>query len=190
MKSICFLALAMSMAFSHNALAAGDYLVDSISYNGSGCGPGFASWRQQGDSLQVEAQSYSVSLDSDQSRLERKNCQLSIDILKPEGWTFRVSKIKASGWARVSGSVEASLRLAHYFQASAVTQENSKIFNSWYRGGYEAKVEKGEWAPCGSDRALNVNTSLMLRRNSDSWASAYIKLNPKLDIQLDWKRCD
>ena len=148
--------------------------MDAISLNGSGCPSSFANWRQDGN-LIIDAQSYSVTLD--EGRLERKNCQLTLDTLKPEGWTYRVARVRLDGWARASGSVDVSARVSHYIQGSLASVEKQDI-HSWFRGNYKLETnEKGEWAPCETDRALNINTSLLLRRSSDAWASACMKFN-------------
>lgn len=167
-----------------------EYLtVDSIQINGSGCSNQYVGWDQWYDVLQVRTPAYSIQLNQN-SRFERKNCQAIVDILKPHGWTYRVARIKVTGWAQVAGKVNAAVTNSHYIQGQIETDTAKLEIRPWFRKNYSlVNDSKGEWAPCGVDRALNVNTAIILRRNDSGNEHAYLKVNPNIRVRLDWKRC-
>lgn len=164
-------------------------LVDSIQINGSGCFNQYVSWDQWDQVIQARTPDFSVQLDGN-LRFARKNCQAMLDIVKPHGWTYRVSEVEVSGWAQLSGSVEAKVSNYHYIQGQQDSPQAELNIGPWYYNHYKlVNKQAGEWAPCNSDRILNVNTAIMLRRKDSNPGNSFLKLNPNYLIRLDWKRC-
>ncbi|MFW7378001.1 MAG: DUF4360 domain-containing protein [Oligoflexus sp.] len=163
--------------------------IDSIQINGSGCSNEYVGWDQWSNTVQVRTPDYAIQTNPN-SRIERKNCQATIDVLKPYGWTYRVASVEVTGWAQVSGNIEAEVSNYHYIQGESRTDAKSMEIRSWYRDNYKLFNDtKGAWTPCGIDRVLNVNTAIMLRRTENAYGYGYLKVNPNVRVRLDWKRC-
>lgn len=185
---IATMGLSSGAAFAKSAPSGA--FVDSIQIIGSGCLRDYIEGYQLGPNhLGVKTPSFHVALEQN-SRIERKNCQAMIDIVKPDGWTYRVTRVRLNGWAHVSGNVEARVTNSHYIQGQARSSLVEQSISPWFRNNFRfINDEKGEWAPCGVDRILNVNTAIMVRRGENGKGHAYLKLNPNMRVQLEWKRC-
>jgi len=185
---IMVLGITQGAALASNQSGPGRVAVESIQINGSGCSMGYVGSDQWKDIVQARTPDYFIEVGR-YSGIERKNCQAIIDILKPQGWTYRVASIEVTGWAQVRGKVIAEVSNSHYIQGQSTTNSARLDFGPKFRNNYSLLNDtKGEWAPCGVDRALNVNTSILLRTSSND-DHAYLKVNPNTRIRLNWKRC-
>lgn len=126
----------------------------------------------------------------------RKNCQLSVDVDAPEGYTYAVIGIASRGFAHVEEGATALRRTNYYFQGNsesqAVSHEIKGPYNDHWRFADRTDPKERVYKPCGVDRNLNVNTELRVSKGDTTKASfiAMESAYANAVYQLAWKRCD
>ena len=178
-----------------------DVNIRNLVYNGTGCPLGSV-----GNSIRDDG---SIGLSLDEFYVEsgpgiprresRKNCQLTISLDVPEGWSFAVERLDNSGYASLARGTYGEIRTTMYFQGAS-GRNNQVSYATRLRGPYdrefeindEASVESILYSPCGASRALNINTSLRIGGKRD--ASAYMTLDRMdspydFNFRLRWRRC-
>lgn len=172
----------------------------SINYAGSGCPAGSIS-------ANVSPDSRALSLTMDEFVAEvgpgvplsagRRNCQLSIDLSYPSGWSYAVLRTQRRGYVNLEPGVTATQTSSFYFQGQSRSARLSTSFTGPTSRDYiiadtldsSAQV----WSPCSSSRALNVNIQTMLRATMRN-ARGIITLEAPIDgtlgsLALQWRRC-
>lgn len=179
------LSLTSSMASSFPQSAR----VDSVQIAGTGCSPQAVASDRLLDGYRIRTPSYTIRL-SPSDRFVRNNCQAIVDIRKPRGWTYRVRQIELTGNAQLSGRAEGTISNDFYFQGEArtATAEAGIPLNFRNNFRYTNSVD-GTWAPCNVDRALNVNTALVLRRSDGATGTGTLRINPSTRLWLEWRQC-
>lgn len=130
----------------------------------------------------------------------RKNCQLSLRIGIPAGFTFAISEADYRGFASLAPGAVGMERASYYFQGSAATASVSHSFagpmvDDWLVSD-SADVATLNFAPCGVQRNLNVNTELRVSAGSSdpSHTTSFMAMD-SVDgsvytvYHLAWKQC-
>ena len=162
-----------------------------IAGTADGCEPAEVSATSWDKRVSFETPDFSVWLGSE-DRIERKNCQLTANIEAPQGWTYAIDEIKVSGWAQTAWDVRTTVALSYYQQGEAQTFSAKRDLPNWFRGAYQLKLkpDSQQWASCsGSQRAININTSILARKGPESSGWAYAKVNEMVELRLKWKSC-
>lgn len=179
--------------------------VRSLSYAGSGCSAGSVD-----TSIAADRQSFTMYFDEFLAevgpgvalREKRKNCQLNIDLDYPSGWSYAVASLDYRGYVSLERGITATQSTSLYFQGQG--QRQTATLRQAFTGPIERDflIHDGlagaarVWSPCGSQRSLNLNTSIQLNTSS-SERSGLITLGYGAgdlpggvgQLALVWKRC-
>jgi len=201
---ICMLSLPLMFASSSKADAPNpdEVTIKDIVYNGSGCPPGSADVRlaRDGSSFRlVFGPEFEAEVGPGVPLIEsRKNCQVLLTLNVPQGFTFAVGIVDYRGSADIASGSRGLFRATHYFQGEADESTTTQTFDGPFSGDWRAfhVVELTElvWAPCGVERALNINASIRLARGSARWSDSFMTVDSERGrlftlIQFHWKTC-
>jgi Domain of unknown function (DUF4360) len=169
--------------------------------NGTGCKPGTAAVAVSPDNtaFTVTYSEYiaeagpSVALTA-----ARRNCQLSVAVNVPGGYTFAVNKTDYRGYANIAAGASAVQQASYYFQGMS---SNQIAVHPTLRGPFadnwqftdEVPLEALVWHPCGAQRNLNINTEIRLTKGT-STAASYINMDAtdsaiNTIIHYKWDEC-
>jgi hypothetical protein len=190
-----------SLLVSQSALSApSDVRVKSINYAGSGCPAGSVSGKLGRDftSFTLYTHDFLAQIGYRIPLIEkRKNCQLTVDLLVPSGWSYTIAEVEYKGYVSLDRGVTATQSSAYYFQGSALTARVTSNMRGPLNAEYNIKDTLGisaqVWSPCGAVRALNINAQVLLQSTNRN-ASGIITLdrikgNVETIYGLRWKRC-
>lgn len=205
LKATLILAAAALFAGELQAADAPEYVrVRSISYAGSGCPAGSVA-------LNISPDRRAFMLMFDQYVAEvgpgvpfnqrRKNCQINLDLDYPSGWSYAVRAMNHHGYVSLERGIRASQKVSLYFQGSAQTATLSSTLNGPLDQDYQIRDVLGlnsqVWSPCGSQRALNINTQIMVTNSGNSRAHGMITADAGPGdlpsglggLEIEWQRC-
>jgi hypothetical protein len=178
--------------------------VDSISYGGSGCPNGSV-----GQSISPDRKSFTLIFDKYVAYLDgerppvdaRKNCQLSIQMKVPVGWSFAVATVTFRGFAQLSAKLRATQKSIYYFQGelaqvSAGTDLMGPLEGKDYVSSDTIPMETNVWSDCKAIRPLNINTQVRVERLAGAAPDARGQMTTdSIDgkvvqkLALVWKKC-
>jgi hypothetical protein len=129
----------------------------------------------------------------------RKNCQVNLQVDRPEGYTYAIVAARHRGFAHLPSGASARQRWSHYFQGSSVTSHSERRFAGPYGDDWQTSDRLPwadlVWAPCDYQRNLNVNTELRVSASaSDPDTPAFIAADWSDDradasYRFVWKHC-
>ena len=171
--------------------------VDVVTVNGSGCpaGWGVVTRSSGGTSFEITSPAYFAWAGGDADPTEfRRNCQISMQINKPQGLTYAVAQIESSGFAHLAPGASGVSRVSFYFQGMSPTTALSETFTGPMSGSWQTApvVDSASlvYAPCDVDRNLNINTELRVSAGtSDPAVTSFMVRDPVTAFRLTWKRC-
>jgi Domain of unknown function (DUF4360) len=142
-------------------------VIDVITVNGSGCPAGTAAIAVSPDNTaftvtysQYIAQVGVGALATDW----RKNCQLSLAVHVPSGFTYAVAEADYRGFASLMGGATSLERANYYFQGMPQTTQVTHNFSGPLADDWQATdvndIASLVYAPCGALRNFNINTEL------------------------------
>lgn len=171
--------------------------VKVIEVNGSGCpaGEGTVITSADGNSVRVTLPTYFAWDGGESGPTDfRKNCQYSLQVDRPAGLTYAVARITSSGFAYLAPGGSGLTKVSLYFQGLSATVSASHTFSgpkadTWQTVDTIEPASLG-FAPCGTNRNLNVNTELRasLGTAPQSMNSLMVR-DPLTTFRLTWKRC-
>jgi hypothetical protein len=141
--------------------------VSVVTVNGSGCPAGTAAVATSSDNtaFTVTYSDYLAQVGVGAKPTDfRKNCQLSLKIHVPSGFTYAIAQADSRGFASLERGARALQRASYYFMGMSATAMVSHPFTGPLSDDWQAtdRTETASlvYAPCGEDRNLNVNTEL------------------------------
>ena len=153
--------------------------VDVVTVNGSGCPAGTAVVRPLADNtgFTIGYTSYVATAGGAVAPTDfRKNCQLSLLVHVPQGFTYAIARADYAGTARLAGGASGLQRANYYFQGSSVDTYSDHELSGPLYGRWSATdstaVADLVYAPCGVDRILNVNTELRVDAGTSTLTSS------------------
>jgi hypothetical protein len=171
MKKI-LLTLGLSLAFLSNYAHAQSVLqLGYPAHAGSGCpaGTASASLTPDGSALTLLFDQYVAQAGGDtRLAMDRKNCNISIPVLVPEGFSVSILTVDYRGFVSIpfGGSARFS---AEYFFAGSRGPIAARDFLSGSEGDFTITNNLGiqamVWSACGADVNLRVNTNMLVRTN-------------------------
>jgi hypothetical protein len=175
--------------------------VDVVTVNGSGCPSGTAAVATATDNTAFTV-TYSdyiaqVGQGADPTDL-RKNCQLSLRVHIPSGFTYAIAQADYRGFAHLARGAEATQQASYYIQGTSPTRRSSHPIDGPYSDNWQFtdRTEMAEliYAPCGEERNLNVNTELRVNAGSSGGASSFVTMDStdgsaSTEYHFNWKRC-
>lgn len=165
--------------------------VSVATVNGSGCPAGTASIRMAPDRSQalVLFSDYTAVTGGDVSVVEaRKNCQISLRVDVQEGYTYALSRVDYHLTGNLGAGVTGVAQMNHYFQGDGATATSQDTVTGPFRGGRQVTVRPTAptWAPCDTDRNLNLNSSVRL---SPTTATATLSMDALAGFEFVGRRC-
>jgi hypothetical protein len=185
---------------------AGGLAVDVVTVNGSGCPAGTATVIASSDSstFVVTYSSYTAQVGVGAKPTDiRKNCQLSLRITPPQGFTYAVTRVDYGGWAHLEAGASATAGASYYFQGGSATGYTSHGLGSPLDGAWQAADTSDTPGlaslgspPCGAQRNLNIDTELRVdagTSNPDTTTS-YVTMDTTRGgfhsvYHLAWQQC-
>lgn len=129
----------------------------------------------------------------------RKNCQVNLQVDRPEGFTYAVATGSHRGFANLPAGATGLQRWSHYFQGSSTTRFEDNRFAGPFRDFWRTfdQVDQADliFAPCDAERNLNVNTELRVAAGTSSPGTATFMAANSSDNRVDasyrfiWRRC-
>lgn len=201
---IAFAALTASSLAIAGAPPAGTVYVDSFSFAGSGCPAGTVAPTISNDNKTLTLsfdQFIAEVLPNSNKSMDRKNCNLTVNLKYPQGYTYAVAKADYRGYVYLDRYVSATQKATYYFAGMA----NAHTYSSNIGGGNftvdknylftdSIPMESVVWAPCGETRALNINAEIRTenRRNRNGQGTITtdsMDLDVNTQLSLVWNSC-
>lgn len=142
-------------------------VVDLVSVNGSGCPTGTTAVAVSPDNT-----AFTVTYDSYLAQVGvgakptdfRKNCQLSVLVHVPQGFTYAIAEADYRGYGSLQPGATGLERANYYFQGDPQTDYIEHPFSGPLDDDWETNdstdVASLVYEPCGEERDLNINTEL------------------------------
>ncbi|NJP52286.1 DUF4360 domain-containing protein [Streptomyces sp. SBST2-5] len=128
----------------------------------------------------------------------RKNCQLSLIVHVPQGFTYAVASADYRGFASLQKGATGTQRASYYFQGSPNTEYRSHPFSGPLENNWQATDETDwaqlVWAPCGVQRNFNINTELRVNAGTARDKVSFMTMDStdgdiSTIYHLAWKEC-
>ncbi|MEV0677758.1 DUF4360 domain-containing protein [Actinosynnema sp. NPDC050436] len=155
--------------------------VEVVAVNGSGCPAGTADASVRGGTFSVTYDAFVARAGAGADPADaRRNCQLSVRVDLPPGYTYGLARTTYSGYAHLEAGATALHRVSFYFQGSPVTTSvdfpyRGPMSDRW-RSAYRPDPDEIVYSPCGGDRNLNINAELRVDvGNSNPAQRSYIR---------------
>ena len=177
-------------------------IIKVATVNGSGCPQGTAAVAVSEDNTAFTV-TYSDYLaqaggNSDPTAF-RKNCQLSLVVHVPGGFTYAIASADYRGFASLQPGASGTQRASYYFQGSSNTVFKSHPFAGPRDDNWQA-TDTTDWpqlvyAPCGVQRNFNINTELRVTAGTQSPGKVSFMTMDSTDgdistvYHLAWKEC-
>ncbi|MFI9202237.1 DUF4360 domain-containing protein [Streptomyces sp. NPDC053048] len=142
-------------------------VIDVVTVNGSGCPAGTANVNVSPDNTAFTV-SYSnyvaqVGLGAKPTDF-RKNCQLSLNVHVPQGFTYAIAQADYRGFAHLEKGATGLERANYYFQGMSQTAYVNHHFGGPLNDNWQTtdttEIDQLIYAPCGAIRYFNINTEL------------------------------
>ncbi|GHD64817.1 hypothetical protein GCM10010336_23790 [Streptomyces goshikiensis] len=176
--------------------------VDVATVNGSGCKPGTAAVAVAPDNsaFTVTYSEYMAQAGGGAPATEgRKNCQLSLVVHVPQGYTYAVAKVDYRGFGNLQPGAVGTQKASYYFQGMSQTAQRTHRFAGALDDNWQVTdttgVEALAFAPCGELRNFNINTELRAEiGTSDPARASYMSVDSTdgtigTIYHFSWKRC-
>ena len=142
-------------------------VIDVVTVNGSGCRPGTAAIAVSPDNeaFTVTYSEYlaQVGVGARPTDL-RKNCQLSLVVHVPQGFTYAIAQADYRGYASLARGATAIQRANYYFQGQSATAFVNHNFSGAMEDSWQSTdttdIAALVYHPCGALRNFNINTEL------------------------------
>ncbi|MGW3679922.1 DUF4360 domain-containing protein [Streptomyces prasinus] len=129
----------------------------------------------------------------------RRNCQLSLIVHVPQGFTYAIASADYRGFAALQPGATGTQRASYYFQGSPNTEYRSHPFTGPYEDNWQA-TDTTDWAqlvyaPCGVQRNFNINTELRVGVGTSSPGKVSFMTMDSTDgdisttYHMAWKEC-
>jgi hypothetical protein len=175
-------------------------VLEVAAINGSGCPAGTASVSTLPDNtgFKVTYRDFLAQAGGNSGPTDfRKNCQISLEIHFPQGFTFAIAKADYRGRAHLQAGATALHRTNYYFQGSSDNTFAEHSFagplNAPWQSTDITAIAALIFAPCGVSRNLNVNTELRVDDGTSKGVSSMSMRSSDGDIDtifhVHWKRC-
>ena len=168
--------------------------IEVASVNGSGCPNGRASvlLSEDRESFLLTAPAYFAVAGAEVEPTDfRKNCQFSIQVNKPERWTYAVGRVESSGFAYLGRNATGVSRVGLYFQGMSETTDLTTEFDGPSSDVWKTRdrVDNLVFEPCDAERNLNVNTEVRVTPTTSGRSTNLMVRDPETRFELIWRRC-
>lgn len=177
--------------------------IELVTVNGSGCPAGTAAVAASLDntSFTVTYSDYLAVVGVGASSTDfRKNCQLSVQIHAPQGFTYAIAQADYRGFAHLEDGATGLQRASYYFMGESATVPVSHSFKGPYSDNFQTTditdVASLVFAPCGETKNVNINTELRVSagtsdptKTTSFMAMDSTDANVSTVYHLAWEQC-
>ncbi|GHG61262.1 hypothetical protein GCM10018779_28910 [Streptomyces griseocarneus] len=142
-------------------------VIDVVAVNGSGCPAGTAIVTVSPDNtaFTVSYSNYVAQVGVGSKPTDfRKNCQLSLNVHVPQGFTYAIAQADYRGFAHLEKGAAGLERANYYFQGMSQTAFVNHHFTGPLNDNWQTSdttpIDQVIYAPCGATRYFNINTEL------------------------------
>jgi hypothetical protein len=175
--------------------------ITSLAYAGTGCPAGTVA-----ENLSPDLKAFTLRFEAYVAEVgprvpfneARKNCQLTVDIEAPPGWSYSIGVVDYRGYVALEAGVEGVQSAAYYFQGQSATGRLHTVMKGPKEEDYRVTdtlgLEALVWSPCGAQRALNINSEVRVVSSRHPDGAGLITLD-SLDGRIEhvygirWQRC-
>lgn len=177
--------------------------IDIATVNGSGCPDGTAAVAVSPDNkaFTVTYSDYLAQVGVGAEPTDfRKNCQLSLLVHVPQGFTYAIAQADYRGFASLAEGATGMEKASYYFQGMSETTSASHKLTGSFVGNWQftdkTDVAALVYAPCGELRNFNINTELRVDAGTSDTetTTSFMTMdstdgNIKTTYHFAWKRC-
>jgi hypothetical protein len=174
--------------------------IEVASVNGSGCPAGttFILTSPGNTAFSVNFLEYDAVTGPGASPTEfRRNCQISLRVNYPAGYTYALGTAQYRGWLELANGARGVHRSTYYIQGMSASTQISHTTAGPVSGAWSTNDTVDPtaqiWAPCGERRNLNINTELRVYRGTSAATatSSMTLLSAATDLNhLAWRTCE
>jgi hypothetical protein len=158
--------------------------VDVVTIMGSGCPTGTAALAVSPDNtaFTVSYSQYIAEIGSGVALSDsRKNCQLSLLVHVPAGFTYAIAQADYRGFAELASGATGTQQGNYYFMGDSATASSSHVFAGPMSGDWQATDQVATaslvFSKCGVTRNLNVNSSIRVAKGTSGTRSSYMAMD-------------
>jgi len=172
-------------------------ILQSITYGGTGCPQGSI-----GTSLSADRTSLTLIYDQLVASTgpgvpvtnSRKNCQVNIKLLAPQGWSYSIGTVDYRGNVALPAGVSAEEKLTYYFQGQTAQVNSGARFVGPVDRDYVFRDRPvvTVWSPCAPTSQLNLNGQVRIVGPASANAQMTGESSTGKVMQilgLSWKKC-
>ncbi len=177
--------------------------IDIATVNGSGCPDGTAAVAVSPDNeaFTVTYSDYLAQVGVGAEPTDfRKNCQISLLVHVPQGFTYAIAQADYRGFASLADGATGMEKASYYFQGMSETTSASHKLTGSFVGNWQftdkTDVAALVYAPCGELRNFNINTELRVDAGTSDTetTTSFMTMdstdgNIKTTYHFTWKRC-
>ncbi|WP_179845548.1 DUF4360 domain-containing protein [Actinomadura luteofluorescens] len=176
--------------------------IEIATVNGSGCPTGTAAVAVSEDkeAFTVTYSDYLAQAGGSSGPTDfRKNCQISMKVHVPQGFTYAISSTDYRGFASLEPGASAVEKASYYFQGMSQTSAISHTLKGQYADNWQfsdrTDVSELVFKPCGEDRNFNINTELRVYKGtSDAAKTSFMAFDStdgsvRTTYHFAWKKC-
>jgi len=142
-------------------------VIDVVTVNGSGCPAGTAAV-----AVSLDNEAFTVTYSAYLAQVGvgalptdfRKNCQISLVVHVPQGFTYAIAQADYRGFASIATGANFAERANYYFQGQTPTTYMTHTWNGAFVDDWQSTdttdLASLVYAPCGALRNFNINTEL------------------------------
>ncbi|MFI0484050.1 DUF4360 domain-containing protein [Actinomadura sp. 9N215] len=175
--------------------------IEIATVNGSGCPLGTTAVAISDDkeAFTVTYSDYLAKAGGDSTSTDgRKNCQISMKVHVPQGFTYAIAQTDYRGYAFLEKGAKAIQKASYYFQGNSPTGTVTNNIPGAYDNNWQFtdKIPVGAmvWKKCGEERNFNINTELRATVGTDKAKTSFIAMDStdgsiKTTYHFSWKKC-
>lgn len=121
-----------------------------------------------------------------------KNCQLVVKVAVPAGLTYAIYSVDNRGYAVLDQGASGRIQMTSYFTGSPWTLGANRTISGPFDDFWQTSNFAGDlyWAPCNTDRFLNVNNTIRVTGPlTSSMAMASTDTSVSTIFYLRWRTC-
>jgi len=152
--------------------------IDVVTVNGSGCPLGTAAVAVSEDNkaFTVTYSDFLAQVGVGARPTDfRKNCQLSLRVNVPQGFTYGIAQADYRGFAHLEAGATGMERANYYFQGMSPTAYKVHNYAGFLSDDWQAtdttEIAAIVFAPCGEKRNFNINTELRVNAGTSNPAT-------------------
>ncbi|KAH8796230.1 hypothetical protein DL96DRAFT_1083604 [Flagelloscypha sp. PMI_526] len=126
----------------------------------------------------------------------RKNCQLTLSVHVPSGFTFAIIDVGYHGYYQLDTGVKGYHSAIYYFQGQVAQGESRSTINGPVDGGDityrdEFNSTPTVYAPCGQDSILNLNSQVRVDNSGNRHGFGYFGVDAAMahTYNFAWVPC-